>query len=825
MTTTFSLVRKMQFGFGFALALLFLVGIISYRSLTASATSELWVTHTHQVIEHLQTLLAAMENIETDYRGYALTGDESFLASYRIGISDAGREEETLRGMTADNPIQQPRFPILESLLKQKVAYADEVIRLRKNVGLAATANQVQKGDGKQLMDEYRSIIHDMEAEENRLLKERAQSTDVPMRRTKMALIFGSFLGLLTAVMGAWIIQRDAASQRESSEFLNLTHDAIVVRNLKSEILFWNPAAEKLYGWQRAEVLGKTTHALLQTVFPKPLKEIEMELFAEGYWEGELIHQRRDGTALTVSSRWALRKDATGKPIAILQSDRDITLRKRDDHKFRALLEAAPDAMIIVNSAGLIELVNAQMEQFFGYSREEVLGKSIDMLVPERFRGKHEQHRQGFLQSPRNREMGAGLELYGLHKDGSEFPVEISLSPIETLDGVLISSAIRDVTQRKRNDEKLRDSEERFRLLVSDVRDYAILMLDPTGHVISWNTGAQRIKQYSSQEIIGQHFSCFYPPEDIQAGKPERKLEIAIAQGRCEDEGWRLRRDGTRFWANVVITALHDGAGTLRGFGKVTRDITERKQAEERLEQRTKELALSNSGLIEANKELESFSYSVSHDLRAPLRGIDGFSHALLEDYSARLDDNAKDYLHRIRAATQRMGILIDDLLNLSRVNRGAMHTQNLDISAMAHAVAGDLRKAQPERQLELCIEDGIHAVADPNLIRIVLENLLSNAWKFTSKRPTAHVQFGRAQFNGTCAYFVRDDGAGFDPNYADRLFGAFQRLHSTTEFPGTGVGLATVQRIVRRHRGRIWAESALNQGATFYFTLAETPS
>jgi signal transduction histidine kinase len=232
-----------------------------------------------------------------------------------------------------------------------------------------------------------------------------------------------------------------------------------------------------------------------------------------------------------------------------------------------------------------------------------------------------------------------------------------------------------------------------------------------------------------------------------------------------------------------------------------------------------------NAELSAANKELEAFSYSVSHDLRSPLRSIDGFSHALLEDCADKLDDAGKNYLNRIRAATQRMGMLIDDLLNLSRLSRAEMRKQDLDISALAYSIADELQRVQPERQIELRIEDGLKATADPGLLRVVLENLLNNAWKFTSKHASARIEFGMTSTDGTSAFFVRDDGAGFDPAYADRLFGAFQRLHAMSEFAGTGVGLATVQRIIHRHGGRIWAESALDRGTTFYFTLGETVS
>lgn len=249
---------------------------------------------------------------------------------------------------------------------------------------------------------------------------------------------------------------------------------------------------------------------------------------------------------------------------------------------------------------------------------------------------------------------------------------------------------------------------------------------------------------------------------------------------------------------------------------QLAKEIEERKRIETKIQG-------VNTELLAANKELEAFSYSVSHDLRAPLRGIDGFSLALLEDYADKLDEDGRDYLHRMRAATQRMGILIDDLLNLSRVSRTEMRLENADLSAIARSVAVELQKTQPERRAEFRIEEGLKAFVDSHLIRITLENLLGNAWKFTSKHESACIEFGRTHRSGCLTYYVRDDGAGFDPAHANRLFGAFQRLHDKNDFPGTGVGLATVQRIIHRHGGRIWAESTIERGATFYFTLSET--
>lgn len=221
-----------------------------------------------------------------------------------------------------------------------------------------------------------------------------------------------------------------------------------------------------------------------------------------------------------------------------------------------------------------------------------------------------------------------------------------------------------------------------------------------------------------------------------------------------------------------------------------------------------------------ANKELEAFCYSVSHDLRAPLRGIDGFSQALLEDYGSKLDSSARDFLQRIRAGTQRMGVLIDDLLNLSRFTRIEMLREVADLSEIGRAVVAGLRESHPRSDVEIVIAPQLRGEGDPRLMRVVLENLLGNSWKFTSKKSNARIEFGKTDNNGSSAFYVRDNGAGFDPAYSARLFGAFQRLHGITEFPGSGVGLATVQRIIHRHGGRVWAEGAVGEGATFYFTL-----
>ncbi len=364
--------------------------------------------------------------------------------------------------------------------------------------------------------------------------------------------------------------------------------------------------------------------------------------------------------------------------LATFISVNELGARRNAEARFRGLLESAPDAMVIADEAGKIVLVNAQTERLFGYSRDELLGRNVDVLVPPRFREKHPEHRAAYVAQPRSRPMGAGTELFGQRKDGTEFPVEVSLSPLRTKKGVVVSSAIRDITERKR-----------------------------------------------------------------------RALQLELA-----------------------------------------------------------------------NMELEAFSYSVSHDLRAPLRAIDGFSQALLEESGDRLDESGKRYLGRVRAGAQRMAELIDDLLSLSKVSQKNLDRSPVDLSEIAAEVFAALARAEPDRKVAFQVARQINADADEGLLRIVLQNLIGNAWKFTSKRADAEIEFGVREAGGERQYFVRDNGAGFDQAYAGKLFGAFQRLHAAGEFPGTGIGLATVARIVHRHGGKVGAEGRVGEGATFWFTL-----
>src|SRR3984893_14044599 len=367
----------------------------------------------------------------------------------------------------------------------------------------------------------------------------------------------------------------------------------------------------------------------------------------------------------------------------------------------------------------------------------------------------------------------------------------------------------------------LRESEERFRLLVEGVQDYAIFMLSPQGHVVSWNKGSERIKGYKVDEIIGKHFSCFYPPEAIAQGKPEQELRMAKEQGHIDEEGWRGRKDGQQFWASVVLTAIYDKGGCLQGFAKITRDMTEAKRSEQVLYDKNLELQENARVLARSNGDMEAFSYSVSHDLRAPLRHIVGFAELLQKDAAPSLSEKSLGHLTTIFQSAKRMGELIDDLLGFSRIGQSEMQKTEVNLEGLVREILEDFQAETTERHI-LWIVHALPVVgADRALLRLVLVNLISNAVKFTSASTEARIEIGCAPAgSGETVIFIRDNGAGFDPKYAEKLFRVFQRLHSQGEFEGTGIGLANVQRIIGRHGGGVWAEGLVDAGATFYFSL-----
>jgi PAS domain S-box-containing protein len=377
---------------------------------------------------------------------------------------------------------------------------------------------------------------------------------------------------------------------------------------------------------------------------------------------------------------------------------------------------------------------------------------------------------------------------------------------------------------RQRAEAALRESEMRFRSVTQSAND-AIIAADSCGNIIFWNQGAQAAFGYAEADMLGKPLTLLIPLRYRDAH--QKGMERLRSTGESPLFGHPialqgLKRDGSEFDVELSLATWQTEEGTF--YSGILRDITERKWAEDeirRLNVQLEQRVVERTAQLEAaNQELQAFAYSVSHDLRTPLRSIDGFSRFLLKNCFDKLNAREQDYFQRIRAASQRMGHLIDALLNLSRLARIDLCHEVVDLSELARMTAAELRQTQPQRHVECIIADGLLVYGDRRLLQVMLQNLLGNAWKFTAKFPHARVEVGHTQYDGKTVYCVRDNGAGFDMAYADKLFAPFQRLHTPDEFEGTGIGLATVQRIVHRHGGRIWAEGAVHQGATFYFTL-----
>jgi PAS domain S-box-containing protein len=489
---------------------------------------------------------------------------------------------------------------------------------------------------------------------------------------------------------------------------------------------------------------------------------------------------------------------------------------RQAEARFSRLREAGILGMIVTELDGHVVDINDTLLHLVGYSRDEILSGRVAWrnLTPpecqEVDKRAVDQLRTSGVASLREKEY--------VRKDGQHVPVLAGSAMLEDGTGECISFVL-DLTERKeaqaaverlRHERALDEQKARLAAIV-DASDDAIIGKTLEGVITSWNEGAHRLFGYSADEMVGESISRLVPP-----GRESEEPAILERLARGEVQRFdtvRRRKDGRDIDVSVTSSPVRDAGGHIVGISKVARDITDRIQAEVAL-------ARAKDAAEAASRELEAFSYSVAHDLRAPLRGMNGFAQVLLDTYREKFDAEGQDWLQEILLNAKKMGNLIDGLLSLAQWTRSELRPERVSLSGMAREVAVRLRASDASRTIDIDVEDDLYADVDSRLARALLENLLSNAWKFTSKAPTARIEFGATEKDGSMAFFVRDDGAGFDMAFASKLFAPFQRLHTTAEFPGTGIGLATVQRIVQRHGGRIWAEGAVDRGATFYFAF-----
>jgi len=644
-------------------------------------------------------------------------------------------------------------------------------------------------------------------------------------------------LSLLSGVV-SWFIAHYRTRRQQIEEevrasearFRNLVEsapDAIIIVNGKGQIVLVNAQTEKWFGYSRDELLNQSVELLMPERFRTPPTS-----YQQAYKDNPLARPMGE-----VNDLYGRRKDGSDFPVEINLSPleatkeklvthiiRDISARRTAEEelraseaRFRGLFESAPDAIVIVNEKGCIVLVNAQAELWFGYARAELLNQPVELLIPEHLRIDHQGYRQAYTNNPVVRPMGVACDLYGRRKDGSELPIEVTLSPLEIGRDLFIISIIRDITARKRAEQLQREVQAKYQDLVNNLRIGVYRHTAESGCFLEVNPAIVTMFEAESAKQLQN-----YRITDLcrDAGCWEAFMDKIKQQGFVDNEEIPLVTLKHREFSASVSAAMKTDSSGNTYYDGIIEDISERKETDRRIQQLNMALRERAMVLESVNHELEAFSYSVSHDLRAPLRAVDGFSRILLDEYADRLDDTGRDRLRRVRTAAQRMATLIDDLLKLSRITRSELKREDIDLSALAAEVIDELRNQEPNRVVQCTIQPGLIVWGDARLLRIVLDNLLGNAWKFTSKQPEAQIEFGMQMQDDEPVYFVRDNGAGFDMAYAEKLFGAFQRLHDTNEFPGTGIGLATAQRIVHKHGGRIWAESKVEQGAIFYFTL-----
>jgi len=488
---------------------------------------------------------------------------------------------------------------------------------------------------------------------------------------------------------------------------------------------------------------------------------------------------------------------------------------------YQLLVESVRDyAIFALDPTGVILSWNAGAERIKGYSADEIIGRHFSIFYTAEDLAARKPEAELLAAE---REGQVGDEGWRIRKDGSRFWASVVITPLRDPGGRLVGFAkvTRDLTARQRWEEALRESEERFRVLVRSVKDYGIFMLDPEGRVASWNEGARRIKGYEAEEILGKHFSTFYPSDVAASGHPARELEIARREGRYEEEGWRIRKDGSRFWASVVITALLDEHGALMGYAKVTRDITERRLAQQREVDDARRLAE-----VEAsNRAKTGFLAAMSHELRTPLNAIAGYAQLMQEGVGGEVSDQHRDYLSRIRNSQQHLLGIVNDLLNYSKMEAGGIVYER-ELVFAHEVVEGVLAMVTPQierKQLRLrrgACRPEVTAVADRLKVEQVVLNLLSNAVKFTPEGGSIAVSCGRSEETVTIS--VRDTGPGIPADKLEVIFDPFVQLGRTltSRHEGAGLGLAISRDLARAMKGDVRVESVEGKGATFTLSL-----
>jgi PAS domain S-box-containing protein len=635
-------------------------------------------------------------------------------------------------------------------------------------------------------------------------------------------------------------------SEARTRAILDAAVDAIMTIDQSGLVESMNPAAERLFGYQASEVMGKNVKMLM----PEPYRNEH-----DGYLYNYLNtgHKKIIGIGREVTG---LRKNGTTFPMHLAVSElyvagkrmftgiaRDISdlreaIRQLEDSeaRTRAILDAAVDAILTIETNGEVESINPAAERLFGYQAAEVIGKNVKMLMPEPYRHEHDGYLNNYLTTGQKKIIGIGREVVGLRKDGSTFPMHLAVSELEMGGRRMFTGIARDITDLRGAIRQLEESEARTRTILQTAVD-AIIIIDDHGQVESMNPAAEQLFGYQAGEVMGKNVKMLMPEPYRHEHDGYLNNYLTTGQKKIIGMGREvvgLRKDGTTFPMDLAVSEVK--LGHRRLFTGIVRDISDRKQAEEQLRYYAGELQGRNAELLRSNQELDEFAYIASHDLKEPLRGIHNYATFLLEDYKSKLDDEGSSKLETLKRLTQRMDTLLDSLLEFSRVGRLDFAINETNLNTVVDEIVDSLRINLKERGVEIRIPRRLPTIqGDRVRIGEVFRNLITNAMKyndkperwieigFTTDPDPGILPLGPAEFvpGHTTVFHVRDNGIGIREKHFEAIFRIFKRLHARDEFGGgTGVGLTIVKKIIERHGGRIWVHSADGAGTCFYFTL-----
>ena len=665
----------------------------------------------------------------------------------------------------------------------------------------------------------------------------RSQPGDAEAKRRssepKALLILTPLLGLLIAATVS-ATARSAGSGTELAEALRDSEEkyqmlldgiqnySIFMMDPRGQILSWNAGAERIKGYSADEIIGRNFSCFFPSAeieLGRP-EEILRKTAASGRHEEQGMRVRKDGSQFLAKVIFTALRDPAGNLRGFSEFSHDLTERKESEARYRGLLEAAPDAIVVVNVAGEIVLLNVRAEKEFGYSRDELLGQKVKDIIPEGFAERIIADGTRSAAEALAQQIGTGIELIGRRKDGSEFPVELMLSPLESPEGILVTAAIRDISVRKAAETHLAQMEGRYRGLLEAAPD-AMVVVNVAGEIVLLNVRAEKEFGYSRDELLGQKVKDIIPEgfaERIIADGTRSAAEALAQQIGTGIELIGRRKDGSEFPIELMLSPLESAEGIL--VTAAIRDISVRKNSDEHLVKTVKELKRSND-------ELQQFAYVSSHDLQEPLRMVSSYTQLLAKRYKGRLDPDADEFIAFAVDGCNRMQGLIQDLLAYSRAGSNGAGSNGKELreisSEDALKVALTNLRAAVEQSGALVTHDSLPVIkTDETQLTQIFQNLVGNAIKYRrAESPQVHISASKNAGN-EWIFSVRDNGLGIAPQYFDRIFILFQRLHGRDEFEGTGIGLAICKKLLERLGGRIWVESQPEKGSTFYVALPE---